>query len=92
MKQSMQSITSFANLEFSIEEATVHGVAPSFKERPVGVGTIVFETFVDGKTAVIDDVLFVPGVINLPLSMGPAIDDNLRSSGTRTRTDLQFEG
>ena len=66
--------------ELSRDEATVRGVAPSFQGQPVGVGTILLETSVAGKTVltVIDDVLLVPGARNPLLSMGRALDDGFK--------------
>ena len=61
----------------SRDEATVRGVAPSFKEQPCGVETILLETSVSGNTvhSVIDDVLLVPGASNPLLSMERALED-----------------
>lgn len=67
-------------IELWIDEATVRGVAPSFQEQLVGVGTIVLETFIEGKTdhTVIDELLLVPSAINSILSMERALDNKFK--------------
>uniref|UniRef100_A0AAV1T881 Retrovirus-related Pol polyprotein from transposon TNT 1-94-like beta-barrel domain-containing protein n=1 Tax=Peronospora matthiolae TaxID=2874970 RepID=A0AAV1T881_9STRA len=68
------------NRELSRDKVIARGVASSFQEQPVGVGTILIERSDAGKKVltVVEDVLLVPGARNPLLSMGHALDDGFK--------------
>ena len=65
--------------ELSSDESTVRGIAPRFKEQPVGVETILLKMSVAGNTVhnVIGNML-VSGASNPLLSMGRALNDGFK--------------